>query len=801
MWKNHLVIALRNIRKHLGISSINILGLALGIATSLFILLYVLHELSYDKHYPFAKDIYRLQASFSFGDQSFNTLAMSAGMGPTIKEELPEVKDFLRIPMDRSATLRSDFDHIYDEEDGFLLADPSIFNLFSIKMLEGDPGTALDKPLSVVLTREMARKYFGEESAVGQTLTYQGKLPFTITGIIDEAPSNSSLQYGFIASLESYTDIQRMENPDITDEQLFLNFTDVGLGAFETYFLLEKGTDAQLVLDKIEEINQSKSEESIENKQDFSITPLTDIHLGTDFGSSYTRYVFIFLGIGILILAMALVNYISLTTARAIKRAQEVGVRKVLGANRKDLVLQFFTESTLIILLGFFIGIWLLSLLIPFFSHQFDINIDGGFLLNPMVILVYLALLIICIIISGSFPAMVLSRFQPSMVLKDQLSSGRKGGMIRKGLTVFQFTTTLSLLIGSLVVAGQLRHLREEAPDYAKEQILVLPFSAEVQGSFTAYKSEIKQQLSPNGLTVASSQLFKSGVNVYFVRLEESKKNVPLNIISVDTEFLDVFNLSWDREPLEGQKLSAPEAMVLNKKAHTEIGQGEEVYKIEDINADIVGVLEDFKFQTLKWEINPLGITFTEADNSSIARNGGAFYIKLGSSALTVKDQLAALRNIHKQFEPEAAFNYYFLDDTFAEFYKTEADLGKMLIFFSILAVIISCLGILGLVNFMIERRTKELGIRKVLGASVVSILSLLSKNFILLIVIALLIASPITYYVMDKWLMDFAYRINIPWWIFVLSGAGTLFLTLLTMSFQSLRAALANPVHSLRNE
>ncbi len=800
MFLNYIKVAWRYLFKNKTFSLINIGGLALGMAVSMQILIFVLHEFSYDQFHDQAEQIYRLKGKFQFGEQTFQTLAMSAGFGPTTKENVPEVKQYVRISTNETATIKSDYEHIF-AEDHFLLADPSILEVFSFPLLKGNPATALNQPQTLVITPEAAKKYFGEEEPVGKTLIYEGEVPFEITGIIQPPPSNSTIQYDFIASLSSLNAIERAANPDITEDQLSLGNNRMQLGSFATYLLLRPEAEVKEISKKIKTLAESPTG----GESEFTLDALTDIHFKSNFGDTANiKNIYLFMGIAFLVLALALINYISLTTARSIQRAKEVGVRKVIGAGRRQLIAQFYTESILITLLAFGLGMGITRLSQPFFHQLLQLEIDKAFFFHPLILSVFAGLLVACVVIAGSLPALGLASFRPIQVLRGQLTSGKGGNRMRQGLIIFQFATTIVLIISAVVVTQQIKYAIHQSSQMAQDQIVSVPFSKAVKGSYQAYRSAIQEKTAVKNIAAASNQVFREGISIVFIESPINQKEVPLSLMSVEEPFFDFFQLEWAQPPVDNNRLNAPNTMILNEKAVEKLGlsmdNSLQTLSFFNEELEIIGVLKNFHYQSLHSEIKPLAVRVVSEDGEKMANRGGVFYLKF-EAGQPMSDQLAALKNIQQTYDQDQAFSYTFLDEVFADFYKSESRLNKMLTAFTLLAILISCLGIFGLIIYNTERRTKEIGIRKVLGASTQTIVGLLSKEFIVLVIAGFVIAVPVAWYFIHNWLENFAFRIDMPWWVFLLAGLLALLIALVTVGLQSFRAAVANPVNALRNE
>jgi putative ABC transport system permease protein len=800
MLLNYFKIAWRTIVKNPTFSLINIGGLALGMAVSMQILLFVLHEFSYDQFHEKTDQIYRAKASFKFGEQTFNTLAMSAGFATATEDNIPEVTNAVRISTQQEATLRSDYEHVFSE-DRFLLADPSILEVFSFNLIRGNPQTVLSQPQSVLVTPQTARRYFGDQDPLGQTLIYNGEVPFEVSGLIEKAPSNSTIQYDFIASLSSLNAIERTQNPEIKENQLSLSNDRMQLGSFATYLELQKGADPERITEKIAALAEGPSSGDTE----FTLDALPELHFNSNFGdSSNVKNVYLFLSIALLVLFLALINYISLTTARSLKRAKEVGIRKVVGARKSSLMAQFYTESALVTFIAFGLGIALTGFFQPFFHQLLDLQIDPSFFYHPLIIGVFGSLLILCIFIAGSLPAVGLSAFQPVKVLKGTLSSGKSGNRMREVLIVFQYTTTVILIVGAIMVSQQIRYVIQRSTAIAQEQIITIPFSGAVESNFQAYKKAIVEKTEVQNIAAASAEVFGSGVSIMFTNSPVNEEEVPLSMMTVDENFLDMMQLEWAQAPLDPNRLGSEGTIILNERAVAELGLASDSSQMHlsifNNNNEVLGVLEDFHYQSLHAPIRPLALLIKGPESNDLSKSGGAFYLEFPAGQ-SLAGQLALLRDIQKEFDQEEAFAYRFLDDTLEAQYASEKRLTVMLTTFTILAIIISSLGLLGLILYTTERRTKEIGIRKVLGASVSHIVALLSKDFIQLILIAVVLASPIAWFLMHKWLENFAYQIDIQWWVFAITALIAVGMALLTIGWQSFKTAMANPVKALRNE
>jgi putative ABC transport system permease protein len=798
MLRNYFTIAWRNLWRHKVYGFVNLAGLASGMAVSILILLFVAHELTYDRFHTQADRIFRIIAKINYGDNMAQAMGMSARFGPAVQQAVPEVQGVVRLREARRSVIKTDPQHRFFE-DKFIFADSSLFTVFSFALKQGDIHTALSRPGTVVITERMAQKYFGNENPIGKTLTYDNQHTFEITGLAQNPPSNSTLDFDFVGSFASLAQVEKGENSFISDDDgiPFLQ-NHLGTGSYVTYFQLNASTSAvkaeQSILKFLQQTNNHNPNEQ------YSLVPLLGSHLENTFGrSSEVLPVYISLGIALAIMLLALLNYMSLTTARSTKRAKEVGVRKVMGASRSELAAQFYGESVFTCLLAFGLALGLVQVLQPVFYNLLDLRIDTGFLYSPVALGTLAGLLVLCALLAGSYPALLLSRFSPVAVLKGKLGINQGGAWVRRAFTVFQFAVSVGLIIGSLVVQQQLNFVRNRQLGFYKEQVMVVPLDASVGRRTSTLKNEIRRQTGVHQVAAASSPLFE-GYSMFFTKTPRTNEDVMLSYIQVDESFLPTLELAWKIPPRDLSGIATANRILINeaaaKKLHiakTPIG---EFLKLGTSN-EIVGVLKDFNFTPLHKEVEPLFLSVVK-DTATMA--GGCLYIRLDPKA-NIPEKVAAIGKIFKKYQTEKPFEYTFLDDSFNALYKAEDRLAKLFTAFTGFAIFIAGLGLFGLVTFMAETRTKEIGIRKVLGASAGSIVALLSRDFFRLVLLANLIAWPLAWWVMHRWLENYSYRITISWWLFAAAGVGALLVAVLTISFQAIKVALANPVKALREE
>ena len=804
MLKNYLVVAWRTLKRQKGHSFINITGLAIGFICCLMIFLFVQDELSYDRFHEKASQIFRVTTEGRIADREFNIAMSSPPLAKALKDEFPQVLQTVRLfrPWDRILVRCKDKKF---NEKRFFYADSTIFDIFTIPLVHGDSRTALSQSHSLVITRTAAQKYFGSENPLGHTLSVDDKIDFQITGVAEDAPLNSHFHFDFLASL---TTIHLSRD---------LNWFN---GCLYTYALLQEDGSYHQLESELPAFVQKYMGPQVQNVMGFSIEdffklgnsfafnlqPITDIHLHSNLdyeleANSDVRYVYIFSAIAFFILFIASVNFINLSTARSSTRANEVGVRKVLGSNRSQLVRQFLSESVLLSLLSLLLAAVFLELFLPFFNNLIGKNLSvhfGNWLILPAII----GMTLLFGIIAGSYPAFFLASFQPISTLKGKPGPGGRSAGIRYGLVVFQFAISITLLVVTFVVYEQLEYIRYKKLGFDKDHVVVIQRASALKQQSQAFKQALSQYPSIIS-TALSNYLPGNDFDINGYRSGESPEGElqPLNQWFADHDFARTLQL----EMAAGRFFSSDStkdssSIVINQSAARMLGMTEPlgkhlqtVIKGNELNLTIIGVLKDFHYESLHKEIRPLVI------RNLLNANGDYISIRLGPDNLS--KTLALLEKKWEEFTPDQPFEYFFLDDSFDKLYRSEQRAGQLFTAFSIIAGLIACLGLLGLAAFSTEQRTKEVGIRKVLGASVPSIIVLLTKGFTKWMLVANLIAWPVAYYVMDRWLHNFAYRTSIELWIFPASALLTLGIALVTVSFLAVRAAFANPVEALRYE
>ncbi len=793
MIKNYLTVAIRNIARNKTFSAINILGLAIGMACCILILLYVQDELSYDQHHEHAHRIYRVASESKVAGVLSQYAVTPLPMGPALVTAYPEVIEAVRFSRADPKTLVEDQHGHFFYENGVVFTDSNIFEVFNFPLSKGNPRTAFLEPYSVVITETIAQKYFGEQNPMGQTLSFNDKA-FKVTGVLKDTAHNSHFQFNLLASPMSRDHQSNWQRHD-----------------FYTYLLLQKRDSAQGLEAKLPDFIEAHAGELLKGGfARYFLQPLTDIHLYSNLAgemskNSDIRYVYLFLVIALFVLILACVNFMNLSTARSATRSKEVGMRKVVGANRPQLIRQFMGESILLALLALLFAVALVEVSLSAFNAFIQRELVLDYTGNWHVVLILLGVVLFAGLLSGIYPALFLSAFQPVEVLKSTLMRGLKTSSSRKTLVVFQFVISIILIIGTVVVYHQADYIRNKKLGFNKELVIVMPYpgmqvTERYKSRLSGYANVLNTSTSSNipGRQFPTSQ-FRSPVD------GTSQDGFQMNMIVVDREFISTYGL----ELIEGKDFSkdmmndGEGELILNEAAMRHFGWTSCVDKeVENIwpeggkmkvwyREEVVGVVKDFHYQSLHHEIEPL-----------IIRTGRWFeYFAIRIRSDDVAGTLSFLKAQWKEIAPNKPFDYFFLDDDYGKLYRAEEQTGTLFGLFSILAIFVASLGLFGLASFTAQLRIKEIGIRKVLGASVSNLVLMLSKEFALLVGIANLIAWPIAYYAMHRWLQDFAYRIDLELWAFVLSGFLALFIALTTVSYQAWKVARTNPVDALRYE
>ncbi len=808
MFKNFLKSLYRNIIRNKFYSTLNIVGLSVGIATALVILLYVQDELSYDKYNEKYERIYRLEGKFVVNNKPDRFAVVPNPMGPAFKLEFPEVEDFVRFDAIGN-TLVKYGDNAYYEDD-FMLADSSVFNIFSYKLLEGNPEKCLSEPYTIVITKKIAKKYFGNEDPLGKILTIADGHSLKITGVMEDLPDNTHLKFDALISIATAAKDQGVDKYNSMKSSRFWR---IGL---YTYILLKENSSIEGVYDKFPAFYDKYMKELGEKYNlsfELMTTPVAETHfrkgLGGERPSGNKVYLLIFSAVAAFILLIAAINYMNMATARSAGRAKEVGIRKVAGAYKSQLITQFLSESLILSVLALIIAFVIVWLVLPDFNNLTGKSISISPLKNPLIYLEIFAVTIFIGLLSGSYPAFFLSSFQPVKVLKGSAGrGGKKGGTLRKILVVFQFVIAIFMIIGTIVVSQQIGFLRNKNLGFDKNNLVVM----EIQDS--AFKSKIKlfkDELlqNPDITAVTSSTGVPGQINwIQLLKVEQENKmeNITVILAQTDYDFVKTFGLQVvnGRDFNRDMGTDAKEAVIINETAARKFGWGKDALgkKIHfGFNRDgsggrmlkVIGVVKDFHFKSLHNEIEP--IIFFLNDKPG-------YFLTCRISPDNQKKTLAFIEQKWNEFNSKSPFSYTFMANSMDEMYKADMKIGTIIKITAILIIFIALLGLLGLSSFIAEQRTKEIGVRKVLGASVGNILFMLYKEFALLIFIAFIIAVPIAWWRLDIWLnMNFVYHISPTWVSFLLAGIIAFLVGMLSISYYIVKAAINDPVVSIKYE
>lgn len=806
MIRNYIKIALRNILKYKGYSLINIFGLAIGIACCLLILLFVNDELSYDRHFPDSERIHRVVVRGVLGDNEFYGAVNCGPMAETLVREYPEVEHAARIRSFGFPVLRYN-DKVFSEEK-FYSADPSFFEVFKCEFISGDRENALSEPNSLVITESMRQKYFGNEDPIGKILNADRRRDYIVTAVVKDFPVNSHFHFDFIGSLASYPQVQ-FDNNWVSNN-------------YYTYIKLKEGTDYKQFENKLEELVTKyvapqiltalgTSFEALRqqgNTYNYYLQPLTSIHLHSDLENEIepngnAAYVYIFSFIAAMILFIACINFMNLATARSSNRAKEIGIRKTLGSSRNQLLKQFLVETIVMSLIALFLAVIIVELMLQPFNHLVGKNIDVSYFDNLLIIPLMILIAVFVGIAAGTYPAFYLSSFNPVKILK-KTSSGKTGGSwLRNGLVIVQFSISIILFIGTIIVYNQLNFMRDKKLGFNKEQVLVVQKTDDIGPQIEAFKQELSNLggvISVSNSNILMGEQFNSSGWQF-----TGKKGVETHLLwglFSDHGFAETYGIQMVKGRFYSEDRKADHnSIVINETAARTFGIsadpiGKELIRLDDnfTRFNVIGVMKDFHFESMQQSIKPAVISLYRP---------GLFgkYVSIRLTAGGLEENVKAVNHIWEKFAGNQAFEHFFFDDKFDQTYRVEERTGTIATVFSLLAIFIACLGLLGLASFSTEQRTKEIGIRKVLGATAGGIIILLLKEFIKWVLIANLIAWPAAYFIMRSWLQDYAYRIDLDLTPFIYSAILAVIIAAVTIGYQAIKAAVANPVHSLKYE
>jgi putative ABC transport system permease protein len=790
MLKNYILIAFRNIRKNIGFSLINILGLSIGITATLLILLWVQDELSFDRFHKNAENLYQVEEDQYYSGEVYHVTVTPYPSGPVWKEEIPEIKDACRYQWPSGMLFRYGENAFY--ESGCVAVDPSFFSMFSFQLIKGDGQTILTEPFSTVLTDETAQKYFGDEDPIGKTLMVNNKYEFTVTGVVKKPPENSSLSFDILVPFDYLKEIGQY------DDQW-------GNNSIRNYVQLNENAIPDSVNSKLTRVVRNHNPEST---TDFLVFPLTRVHLHQHFGYGHPPgaivIVYIFSIIAAFVLLIACINFMNLSTARSANRAREIGMRKVMGGTRQNLIFQFFGESFLLTIISMIIALLLVGMILKIFNDITGKELTFQHLLNYKFIVGLIILTFVTTFIAGIYPAVFLSSFKPVNILKGELSTGVKSGLFRKILVVFQFTLSIFLIIGTIVIYKQLIYMRNIDLGFNKEHLLYIYLRGDIKNNYYTLKEELLKNPGVTGVSATMHTPTNIGSNSGGADWDgkDPELTTLIGFSAVDFDYVETLQI----EILAGRSFSKDFATDLATDSTGVFLVNEEVVKIMGVDnpvgirfdflglkGKIIGVMKNFHYQSAREKIEPLALVVADV------RWLNTMVIKIGPGDIT--KTMKEITDTWNTILPQYPLEYHFVDEDYDRMYRTDVRLGKIIQYFTVLAIIIACLGLFGLASFTSEQRTREIGIRKAMGGRVIKIVYLLSAEFTQLVLISCLLAIPMAYFVLKKFLNEFAYHTHLSWWIFALSGITALLIAILTVTYQSVRASLTNPVQSLRYE
>lgn len=805
MLKNYLKIAWRNLSRKKAYSAINITGLAIGITCCTLIMMYVQDELSYDRYNTRFDRIYRVTHAYRNAKNADRKVAPSpeeyqvwgnAPTAPALAADFPQIEKIVQFTSPNTFLLEHGDKHF--QEEGMVFTDSTVFDVFSWKMLAGNPKQALVAPNSIVLTQSLARKYFGDQNPVGKTLRVENQETFTVTGMIEDVPANSHLTFQALVSMTTFIKWR----PEIFNEWGYIDFY--------TYFLLAPHTNIKTLAAKIPDYVSRHYPKNNNDLYTIAFEPLSAAYLHSKAQrqpgpTGSLSNVYIFSMIGIFILLIACINFVNLSTARSMERAREVGVRKAVGAYQRGLIYQFLTESILISFAAVLLSVILTTIALPFISEISGKPLNYKLLLSWKITPILAIMPLLLGLLAGTYPAWVLSRFRPVEVLKGQFRSSNKGVALRKGLVVVQFSLSVALIAGTMIVYSQLRHMRSHTLGFRQDQMLVIDYGGDqkVNESVEAIKAALAENPAVQSISASRAvpgDFYPNGTTHIESRSGDMKSETPA-MYEIDYDFIPVYEIKMaaGRPYSRNFPVDAEGSLLINEAAMKQYGYSDpqeivgKRFEQWGRKGTVIGVVKDFNYQSLHKKVEPLAMRM-------------APYQSLNKLSLRIKTDhlsqtLKALEQRWRTLVPHRPFLYSFLDQSFNKQYKQDARFGELFAAFAALTILIACLGLFGLATYTTEQRVKEIGVRKVMGASVTNIVTLLSSDFVKLVLIAILIATPAVWWAMQEWLQGFAYRVAIQWWMIGIAGVLSVMTALLTVSLLAVKAALMNPVKALRSE
>jgi putative ABC transport system permease protein len=790
MISNYLRIGWRNISRHKLYSGINIGGLALGLAVGILLLIWVQDELSYDKFHKNGANIYRISVSMKSGTDLTTWGGLSAPFGPKAVRDIAGVQAAVRVREGRGSKYTYDNKDFFDVSSAFV--EPGFFKMFTFPMAKGDPSKPFLNNQSIVITRKAAKKYFGTEDVIGKTILVDKTNPYTVTGLLEDFPHNSEFQYEVLYNLDKLKE-------DYTGKDYWKSLEeDWGNYMYYTYLQLAPGTDPKKVGKQMQKL---RTDIDIVDSQIFNLLPLYDMHLyNLDLSEGSIKIVRIFLIVAIVILLIACVNYVNLSTARAIQRAGEIGIRKMIGAARRQLFLQFLWESLLIFSIALVLAMTMIILFIPLYNNITSKDLSFSFGNLQMITAIGLSMLI-TLLIAGIYPAVLLSSFNPLKTLKGRATLGGRNISFRKALVVLQFVIATVMIISTLIVGQQLSYIRSKALGYDKENVFHFD-PGNMESHFKNVEEELKTMPGVHSVAAANQNLLNIGNMTGDTQWDgkATDQTLIVKVIGSDATFMKMMNFKM----AAGVAFTGAEKdsgnYIINETAARAMGMKDPIgkrFKLWENQGLIVGVVKDFHYASLHQKIEPIIFYYSGSQN---VPTGYRIYVK--TSGADAAKAIASAKTLYDRHNPGARpFSYTFVDESLDKMYRTDQRTGQLFNYFAGIAIFISCLGLFGLATFATAQRVKEIGIRKVLGASVSNIITLLSADFLKTVLVAIVLATPLAWYIMHKWLEDYAYNVGIDWKVFLIAGSIAILIAFFTVSFQAIKAAIMNPVKSLKTE
>lgn len=785
MFGNYLKIAFRNILRHKEYSFINITGLVIGMACSILILLWVVDELSFDGFNANVDNLYRIERESVYPDRTLIDPNTPAPLAGTLKDEFPEIVDVARYVRRGTTILRYKGQTFY--ETGLAITDPGFFRVFSYPFIQGDKNTALNDKYSIVLTQEIAEKYFGKENPIGKAVNVDNKQDYIVTGVIKNVPPNSHLKFKMVIPLNLSGHFWSGRTMDWENN------------SFKTYVLLDSRVSVKNFGSKIVDVIQMHVP-GVPGK--LFLVPLSDIHLHSTIGKKgeigAIKYVYIFSLIALFVLSIACINFVNLSTAKSVTRTKEIGVRKVIGARKEDIVIQFYWETFVMIVIAFLLAVILVEFLLPFYNTLTGKELSMNILNNWKIFIGLSGILMFTCIAAGSYPAFFLSAFRPVKVLKGGFKSGAKGAFYRKLLVVVQFVLSIAMIIGTVTVDKQLEYIQEKELGWERSGLIYIPLRGDSSNYYQALRTEAKRDTGVLGISASDFLPVSYGSSTWGVDWDgkDAERQYSFNYNLVDFDFIETLKI----EMVEGRSFSRDystdesSSYIVNEEVVKLMGLKSAVganFSLWDKKGKIIGVVKNFHFQPFHEEIKPLVL--------AVQKSFSVMLVRVDPNQIS--SVVESLKTTWENVVPGIPFSYGIVNDVFNRMYRSEEKMSDVLTYFSILAILVACMGLYGLVSFTVSQKTKEIGIRKTLGATVQDIITVLSRDIILLVVVANIAAWPIAFMAMNKWLQGFAYRTSIGIWTFVLAGSAVFLIASLTIAYQTVKATFINPVKALKYE